>query len=141
MTEVQSYIFDFRMTPRFMEEWNLKFTVNEMKSSSNLFQIVYCDLAPSNINNCLNGGVLDSTNVNVLHSVDFSLKYEDGIISVREDASWNLSSDIKTLKAIFVRHKGNGFVMGYSINTTPFEITNTVKLEKGTILWSITDGE
>ena len=48
--------------------------------------------------------------------------------------------DIFSLKAVFIRNKNTGFVMGYSINNTAFEITNVVKLEKDTILWSITDG-
>lgn len=137
MSEVQSYIFDFSRSPRFFEDWNLKFTVNEMKSSSNLFQIVYCDYAPSDINDCLNGDVLDTSKVHVLTSVDFSLKYDDGIITVREDATWNLSTTVRNLKAVFIRHKATGFVMGYSINTVGFDVTNIVKLEKGTILWSI----
>lgn len=141
MSEVQSYIFDFKITPRFFEEWNLKFTVNEMKSSSNLFQIVYCDYAPSNINDCLHGTILNAINVHVLHEVDCSLKYEDGIISVREDASWNMGSNVYDLKAVFIKHKGTGFILGYCINPNTFEITNTVKLEKGTILWSIVNGE
>lgn len=145
MAEVQSYIFDFQRVPSFFEEWNNSFKVEDMKDSSTdasakHFQIVYCDVAPSNINDCLNGSRLNTSSVHVLQTVDVNLKYDNDVISVRYDATWSLGTDIKPVKAIFIRNKSNGYVMGYSINTVAFEVTNTVKLEKDTILWSIVDG-
>lgn len=140
--EEQSYILDFTRTPLFFDRWNIDFTVNEMKQNANNFQIVYTGHAPDNINDCLTGGVLNTTNVVVNNNyiVDFSLKYDDGVISVRNDATLTLNDYIYPLKAVFIRNKATGFVMGYCINTTAFEITNSIKLAKDTILWSITDG-
>lgn len=137
--EVQSYIFDFKRVPSFFENWNIQFTVNEMQLNSNKFQIVYCTHAPSNIYDCLNGGVL-SSDVTVGASIDLSLKYEDDTISVRNDCTWNAGTTVYSLKAIFIRHKGSGYVMGYSINNVSFDVSNTVKLEAGTVLWSFEDG-
>lgn len=137
---VRSYIFDFQRTPRFFEEWNIKFKVLEMMTNSNLFQIVYCDVAPTNIEECLDGGVLKTSAINVLATVDCSLKYNDGVITMRNDAIWNIGNNTKTVKAVFIRHKESGFVMGYSINNTAFDVTNRVIIDSDTILWSIVDG-
>jgi len=138
MSEVQSYLFDFQRVPLFFDNWNNQFTVAEMNASSN-FQFVFSDYCPTNIEDCLSSGVL-SDDVNVLATVDCSLKWENEIISVRSDATWNISTSVYPLKAVFLRCKRTGFVLGYCINVNSFEVTNKVKIEGGTILWSIEDG-
>jgi len=140
MTLYKGYIFDFQRTPRFFKGWNDKFKIANMEVDLNNFQIVFCDVAPTNIYDCLDSNHgLDTTKVNVMAVVDCCLQYNDEVISVKNDAVWNIGTDIESLKAIFIRDKETGFVMGYSINNTPFEVTNEVILEKDTILWSIQD--
>lgn len=140
--EEQSYIFDFQRTPLFFDGWNKYFTVDEMRQNADNFEVVYTNHAPTDINECLNGGVLNTSNVVVNNNyvANLSLNYDNGVITVRNDSTLNIGDNIFPLKAVFIRNKNTGFVMGYSINNTAFEITNVVKLEKDTILWSITDG-
>lgn len=139
MAEFQSYIFDFQRVPRFFKDWNVNFKVDDMQKTDNLFQIVFCDIAPDNLVDCLNGTVLNG-NVNIVGTCDISLNYDNDVISVRNDATWTIGENIKQIKAIFVRVKSTGYVMGYSINTTAFDVTNEVVIEKDTILWSIVNG-
>lgn len=139
---IQSFIFDFHRVPRFFEDWNNNFSIGAMKrDNSSFFQVVYCSIAPDNIEDCLNGGVLDTGAVSVSASVDLSLKYDKEVISVGSDCTWNVGANvIQPIKAVFIRNKSNGYVMGYSIFDNAIEVTNVVKLEKDTILWSIVDG-
>lgn len=123
-----------------MDDWNIKFKLLEMNDSNN-FQLVFSSYAPSNIDECLSGDVL-SSDVTIAATVDCSLKWTSasGLIQVRNDATWNVGDNTVPLKAVFVRHKSSGYVMGYSINMNSFEVTNTVTLEENTILWSVTNG-
>lgn len=135
----QSYIFDFQRVPSFFDNWNIQFKLLEMNDSNN-FQLVFSSYAPSNISECLSGDVL-SSDVTVASTVDCSLKWtsDTGLIQIRNDATWSIGDSTVPLKAVFLRHKSSGYVMGYSINMNSFEVTNTVTLEADTILWSISD--
>lgn len=140
--EVYSYIFDFSRSPTFFERWNYDFKVEEMKQDANNFEVVYCTHAPENINDCLTGGVLNNNVTVATNGVcNLNLKYDDGVISVRSDSTFNIGEAIIPLKAIFIRNKSSKFVMGYSINNSPFDVTNQVVIEANTILWSLVDGE
>ncbi len=138
MSEEQSFLFDFQRSPSFLDNFNVKFHLLEMNSSSN-FQIVFSTYAPTNIQDCLNDDGTLNDDVTIQESVDCSLKWENEIISVRNDVTWNIGDAYYPLKAVFVRNKSNGYVMGYSINITSFEVTNEVIFEEGTILWSFRD--
>lgn len=142
MSSTQSFILDFKRVPRFFEDWNVNFKVAKMKNPSTAnFQLVYCSIAPDNIEDCLNGGVLNTSAVSVSASIDLNLKYDNEVISVRNDCIWNVGAGTTTyIKAVFIRDKSNGYVMGYSILDNAVDVTNVVKLEKDTILWSIVDG-
>ena len=140
MGEVYSCLFDFHRSPLFFKQWNIDFTVTQMQQDNNNFNIIYCSTAPDNINDCLSNGRLDSSKVTVIGTVPLSLKYVNDVISVRADATLNLGQTIEPLKAVFITNT-SGFVLGYSINTQAYEITNTLTIEKDTILWSIVDGK
>ena len=141
MATTTSYLWDFTTVPYFFTNWNVLFSLNEMNSANN-FEFVFCDYAPTNINDCLNGSVL-SSNVHTITSVDCSLDWNSDtqIIKVRNDVTWNIGDNIYPIKAVFLRKKANGYVMGYCIHQNSFEVTNKVKIEKDTILWSIHNGE
>ena len=123
-----------------MDKWNIKFNVlTEMSSnSSSNFEIVYCDYAPNNIGQCLTAEMLNS-NVHVLATVPLSLVWDGTAIKVRTDAVWSIGNTYYPLKAVFIRHKTNKYVMGFSINIDNFEVTNQVKIGADTVLWSIQD--
>ena len=138
--EEQSYIFDFQRTPLFWEKWNISFTVAKMKQDAVNFEVVYCTHAPNNIDDCLNQDGTLNNNVEIAGVALLRLKYDEGIISVRSQSAYHIGDSIIPLKAVFIRDRSTGFVMGYSINTVAFEVTNNVILREGTILWSIIDG-
>ena len=144
MTDTQSYLFDFERVPMFFDKMNISYKLLEMNSSNN-FQLVFSDYASDNIQDCLNlDGTLNTTNVHIAQSgsavVDFSLKWDNEIISVRNDTTWTVGDANVFLKAVFIRNKATGFVLGYCIHMNSFDVTNTVTLPKDTILWSIQDG-
>ena len=135
---VQSYIFDIKEVPSFFDDWNIRFRLMDMDGVSNNFKLVFSDYAPSNIEDCLNGGVLSSS-VNVASSVDCKLKWDKDsrVISVKGDAQWTIGDNDYPLKAVFLCNKSDDYVLGYCIHTASFTVTNKVKIEDGTILWSI----
>lgn len=138
MSEEQSFLFDFQRSPTFLDNMNVKFHLLEMNSSNN-FQVVFSTYAPTNIQDCLNSDGTLNSDVTIQESLDCSLKWENDIISIRNDVTWNIGDVYYPLKAVFIRNKSNGYVMGYSINITSFEVTNEVIFEEDTILWSFRD--
>ena len=142
MTDTQSYIFDIKEVPSFFDDWNIKFRVMDMDGTSTKFKLVFSDYAPSNIEDCLNGGILNTSQVNVASSVDCKLNWDKDsrIISVKGDTVWNIGDNTYPLKAVFLCNKSDDYVLGYCIHITSFDVTNKVKIEDGTILWSITNG-
>lgn len=138
MSEEQSFLFDFQRSPTFLDNMNVKFHLLEMNSSNN-FQVVFSTYAPTNIEDCLNADGSLNSDVTIQSSLDCSLKWENDIISIRNDVTWNIGDAYYPLKAVFIRNKSNGYVMGYSINITSFEVTNEVIFEEDTILWSFRD--
>ena len=138
MSEEQSFLFDFQRSPTFLDNMNVKFHLLEMNSSNN-FQVVFSTYAPTNIEDCLSSDGTLNSDVTIQASLDCSLKWENDIISIRNDVTWNIGDTYYPLKAVFIRNKSNGYVMGYSINITSFEVTNEVIFEEDTILWSFRD--
>lgn len=140
----QSYLFDFQASPLFFDRWNIDFKLLEMNDSDN-FEFVFSDYASDNIQDCLTSGALNTTNVHIAQSgtavVDCSLKWDSDArtISIRDDVEWEVGDDNVFLKAVFLRNKTTGFVMGYCIHMNSFDVTNSVTFDKDTILWSIVD--
>ena len=110
-----------------------------MNGASN-FQLVFSSYCPSSIGECVNGDGALNSSVTLTKVSDCGLKWQDEIIKLSADVTWSIGDDIVPLKAVFLRDKNSGFVLGYSINNTPFEITNQLKLNKDLIFWSITNG-
>ena len=133
-------MFDISDVPRFFDDWNIKFDVVRMDGASNNFQLVFSNYAPDNIGECLNSDGTLSSDVTVIASVDCKLKWDSvsRIISIKGDTTWNIGDNNYPLKAVFVKNKLNNYILGYCIHTTSFNVTNKVKIEDGTILWSIT---
>lgn len=146
---IQSYLFDFQTVPTFFDNWNVNFKLMEM-NTSNKFQFVFCDYAPDNIEQCLNGTVLNTSTVTIAKNylnqdavVDCSLAWDSAsrTISLRDDVEWNVGDGNAYLKAVFLRNKDTGYVMGYCIHMNSFDVTNKVTFDEGTVLWSISDGQ
>lgn len=143
-----SYIFDFQRVPDFFVQWNQAFKTAEMSGSGNKFQLVIASHCPSNIGQCLtSGGALDTSTVTIPQIdgsdciADCSLTWNTSEETIRlsADTSLNLSDNRIDVKAIFLRHKSTGYVMGYSIANNSFTVTNEIIFDKDTLFWSIRD--
>ena len=138
----QSYVFDFNRVDDFFDRWNVDFKTVGDFGVANRFEIVILKYAPSNISECLSNGRLSSeidTQSNRV-KMDCTLKWSNEEITIANDVDFNLSTNVVPVKAIFIRHKSSGVVLGYSINISSFEVTNHMIFEKDTILWSIRNG-
>lgn len=136
----QSFMVDWSRVPDFFTYWNKLYDVSAMNGTVGNFEIVFSSYAPDNIQDCLAGTLLNE-DVIITHREDCGLEWDtNGIVSIFTDVIWNVGDEIIPLKAIFLRNKVNGVVMGYSINQTSFDITNQVILDADTVLWSIHTG-
>ena len=138
----QSFLVDWSRVKNFWRAWNEEFTVQEMNGANN-FQLVFSSYTPNNIDDCLtNSGTLTQDVLATSTVIDCGLTWDDnGIISISNNVTWNIGNEtIIPLKAIFLRKKENGFVLGYSINQTSFDVTNKVIVDKDTIIWSFHSG-
>lgn len=144
MSDIQSVPFDFQSVDDFLDEWNLQFRLNDMTNTANKFQLVLASYCPDNINQCLTNGQLNSNVTIATISGTAQIKdcplvwdtVNNEIRSGTADVTFNLSTNTFPLKAIFLRTYA-GYVMGYSITSTPIKVTNEVILEANTILWSV----
>lgn len=136
--ELKSYPFDFDSVNDFFTQWNIKFKLSDMTGASNKFQLVLASTCPNNIEQCLTNGSLNN-NVTIYTSQDVKLTWDNSqkTISITDNVTFNLSTNTFSLKAVFLRNKSNGYVMGYSINENAVSVTNKVIFDKDTILWSI----
>ena len=138
MVEV-SHLFDWSRTPLFLTKWGKSFDVASMNGASN-FQLVVASYSPSDIEDCLDANGTLNNDVTVAQAIDCGLKWQDDVIKLNADVTWSIGDSIVPLKALFLRDKNSGFVLGYSINNTSFEVTNQLKFNKDTIFWSIING-
>lgn len=139
----QSFPFDFQRTPNFFSRFNIDFHLSDMSTSAgNRFEFVFASYSPNNIEECLNGNLIDTSMVTVATTVNAGLNWnnEEEIISIASDVVWNIGANNLPLQSVFLRDKDTKFVMGYSIHPNPFNVTNQVIIEEDTILWSFIDG-
>ena len=132
-----SFIFDWHRPSDFWNQWNKKFKVEEMNGADN-FEIVLASHCSDNIDDCLtDSGTIDTNNVTVLRTMPCGLLFEDNMIKLSDDIyTHTVQGEIYTLKAIFLRNRVSGYVVGYSIALGTFEYTNLFVFDEGTIFWS-----
>lgn len=139
----QSYIFDFSRVPSFFEHFNLDFLVSDMDGSSSKFQLVLVKHGGDNISDYLdNNGELDvDSGESIVEDCKLSYtsdSYGDATISLADDVTFTIGDTNIPLKAVFLRDKTTGYVMGYSINLVPFSVTNKVVFDDDVVFWDIT---
>ena len=142
MSEIQSYLWDFTSVPSFFDDWNIEFNVRVLGGES--YEFCFCDFASTNIEDCLtSNNRLNTTNAHIIHSENCTIEWdsEARTIRVKNDVEWNIGSSTYSIKALFLRKRDTGYVMGYCIHQNAFEVTNRVRIEDGTVLWSIQDGK
>lgn len=142
---------DFKKSDSFIEQFNLKFTVSDMKSSSDKFQLVMVSSCFDDFVDCVDGnGVLvgsltnsltDSPSGSMTHTLPCSLKWEkmEDTVNVRLRNEVEAEIDdgvVEDLRAIFLTNL-NGYVLMYCIFHSPLQITNTFTFEEDCIFFSI----
>ena len=144
----QSYIFDFSRVPSFFEHFNIDFNISDMDGSSAKFQLVIAEYGGDNIDEYLDAsGCLDTDiiSVDTILVKDCKLSctfddYGDATIKLAESVTFGEDEGIGDrnipLKAIFLRDKTTGYVMGYSINLVSFNVTNAVVFDDDVIFWN-----
>ena len=151
-----SYIFDFSRVPTFFEEFNNQFFLDEMYQTidgesseeevGDNFELVWVSYGDGdNIENYLDefGCLNDTVTVEDEYVVDCALEYTrdemgDAIIGLKNQVEITIGDKNIPLKAIFLRCKSTGYVMGYSINMVSFTVTNKVVFDEDVIFWDIT---
>ena len=139
----QSFIFDFRRTPNFMDNFNKEFDVDDMNGTDKEFQFVLASSCPDNIDDCLTDGSLDNDVVPIT-TEDVSLLWNKGVDNDRSitlGGNTSVTIDVGNInvymKAIFLRAKTSGYVMAYCILTKPVPITEQVVLPAEGVIWQI----
>lgn len=154
----QSYIFDFSRTDTFFENFNVGFFLDEMwqvtgrnsdgtyqykETVSPCFELVTIQYGADNINEYLDEyGCLNESNVEGLDTADCSLDYYnrgdgEATIELHGTVSFNIGDTNIPMKAIILRSKTTGYVLGYSINMTPFSLTDELIFDDNCIFWDI----
>ena len=154
----QSYIFDFTRTPTFFENFNIKFSVNDMyqvssinsdgsyeysNSPSDNFELVWVDYGADNISDYLNNDGTLKSSINVYDTQSCGLdwvkdEFNDVRIELHDEVEFTIGDTNVPLKAILLRDATTGFVMGYSINMTSFSVTYKAVFDSDVIFWNIT---
>ena len=132
---------DFKKSSSFHEQYNLKFTVSDMKSTGNKFNIVLVSDCYDDFIDCVNGnGVLNGSET-ISHTLPCSLRWDkvsDDVVEVylRNAVSVTLGDTIEKLKGIFLCNSDNYVVM-YCIFNQAIQITNSLTFEKDYKFFSI----
>ena len=157
-----SYLFDFSRVDSFFENLNINFSISDMynvvrydsetgqyeyedDNVGDNFQLVICEYGYDNIGDYLNSdGTLNiSDNDPHIHIEDCALDYYNrgngaSSIELHGTVTFEIGDDVNIpIKAIFLRDKDTGYVMGYSINNRPFSVTNQVVFDDDVIFWDI----
>lgn len=163
MVEEQSYIFDFSRVDDFFENMNQSFFLDEMwkvtgesnnqytykENVSDNFQLVLVSYGGDNISEYLDehGGLSDDVTVAV-NVDDKELIADIGLdwynrgsgnatIELHDTVTFNIGDTNIPLKAVILRAKSSGYVMGYSINMVSFTVSNQVVFDDDVIFWDI----
>lgn len=135
MVEVESFPIDLIMVDSFVHQHNLKWSVNDLASG---MELVFSSDCPDNISACLTSTDTLAMNVSVDLQNDIALAANTESVNVNYMyVAQSLEVDIDDnfdVKAIFLRKKSNGYVMGYMINQKAMRFCNRIMFEEGNVL-------
>ena len=154
----QSYLFDFSRVDSFFENINIAFFIDEMYKVTGYdtetgeyeyeddtigsnFELVICEHGEDNIESYLDSDgfltVTDHIRVEECGLDYYNRGYGSSTIELHGDVTFDIGDVNVPIKAIFLRSISTGYVMGYSINTRPFQVTNEVVFDDDVIFWDI----
>ena len=135
MAEVESFPIDLIMVDSFVHQHNLKWSVNDLASG---MELVFSSGCPDNITACLTDTDTLAMNVSVDLQHDIALAANTESVNVNYMyVAQSFEVDIDDnfdVKAIFLRKKSNGYVMGYMINQKAMRFCNKIMFEEGNVL-------
>jgi len=135
MAEVESFPIDLIMVDSFVHQHNLKWSVNDLASG---MELVFSSDCPDNITACLTDTDTLAMNVSVDLQHDIALAANTESVNVNYMyVAQSFEVDIDDnfdVKAIFLRKKSNGYVMGYMINQKAMRFCNKIMFEEGNVL-------
>lgn len=137
-----SFLVDWSKGYQFWENWNKKFDVDNMNGTVGNFKLYFSSYAYENFDDCIDAsGHLVSTVIQQSHAEDCGLIWNNGESSIRisENVTWNIGDSVVPLKAIFLTDV-HGYVLGYSINTNSYDVTNQLIIDEGSYLWTFHEG-
>ena len=159
----QSFIFDFTRTDDFFEQFNKKFDLDDMfkvvsydeddgytyedDDVDDNFELVLVFYGGTNISDYLDSSAsyskLKSSLSSYMQVEEVALDWYnrgngEATIELHGEVTFSIGDDNKPLKAVFLRtNDTDKYVMGYSINTNPFSVTNEVVFDDDVIFWDI----
>lgn len=157
---MQSYIFDFTRVDDFIENSNIAYFYDKMfkvidvdeedgsyiyedDTIEDNYELVLVEYGGDNISEYLDEyGCLDESIDDILVE-DCSLDYynkgnANATIELHDEVRFDIGDENVPLKAILLRSKSTGYVMGYSINMVAVPVTNQVVFDNDVIFWDIT---
>ena len=139
-----SLIFDFNRADWFYDDLNINFGKDTFLDSPQ-YLIIASQCSP-NIDECFDGTThqLINNSIDILATENIQLEWSEGVdgsraIVVGEDFEYPIVSDTVRIQGLFFVSSNNTLI-GYCIYDNPTKITNVLKIEEGTILWSVTNG-
>ena len=140
MTDIVSVPLDLVPTPLFRKKYNISYSDSDFDGTEK-FEIVFSNLCPDNIPDCLNSnGTLNTTAVpDADTSMDIALELvEQGdvacYVKIAETATVTLSEDVD-VKGMFLRKKTGGFVLMAMVNQKPMRFCEGMTFEADNILF------
>lgn len=113
---------------------------------TNCFYIyIVDDICEDNIEDCINadGQLLYDDNVHVLKqecTLEYVESVENGYINLDGDVTFTFGESNFSMKGTFLV-TDNGYVIGYSINTSSLNVTTSLIFEDGLTFFSLVDGD
>ena len=139
----ESFYIDWSKGYSFWRFWNKMFDVELMNGTVGNFRIYFSSYSPENFEDCIVGrGELDPSIIMQSQGVNCGLIWDNDESSIRisSDVVWNIGNEIVPLKSIFLVNTSNKYVLGYSINTNSFDVTNQLVIDGGSYLWTFHEG-
>jgi len=156
----QSFLFDFTRVDDFIDNINVGFFFDEMfrvtgvDSSGNYtyaddsiednFELILVMFGGNNISEYLDADGLLKSSVEADSKVeDCALDYYnrgdgESTIELHDDVTFSIGDINVPVKAVLLRSKSTGYVMGYSINNASYSVTNEVIFDgSDVIFWDI----
>ena len=156
----QSFLFDFTRLDSFVENINTAFFIDEMFKVTGVdsetgnytyeddniednFELVIIKYGGDNISEYIDSdGLLKSEieadSMTETCALDYYNRGEgNATIELHDTVTFNIGDVNIPIKAVLLRSYSTGYVMGYSINTRSFSVTNEVVFDDDVIFWDI----